>query len=425
MLNGLLSMIHRYEMLQPGDTVTCAVSGGADSIALLFGLYLLKEKLRIDLRAAHFNHHLRGEESQRDEDFVRDFCAGFNIPLTVGQGNVVPNEKGLEAAARDARYGFLETLPGKIATAHTADDNSETVLMHLVRGTGLKGLGGINPVRGKVIRPLLLTTRQQVMDFVREYSLSYVEDSSNTTDAFLRNRLRHNVMPLLREENPRLAENLSAMALRLREDEAALTENPDFSNGLSVNAVKNVSPARQSRMVALFLESCGVKEPAANHIDLALALVRSENPSARASFPGGITISRQYDRLVALRETIDLRPTVLNCPGVTDIPHLGLQVICCEAETLENTENTFTVHPEGALLLRSRCAGDEMRLSGGTKSLKKLFIDRKIPASMRPCTPVVCDELGVLGVYGLGVDQNRKAKALPAVQIRFVKNKQA
>ena len=116
MLNSLLSMIRRYEMLQPGDTVTCAVSGGADSIAMLFGLFLLRERLQIDLRAAHFNHNLRGEESQRDEAFVRDFCAGYKIPLTVGQGSVVAGKKGLEAAARDARYAFLEQLPSLPST---------------------------------------------------------------------------------------------------------------------------------------------------------------------------------------------------------------------------------------------------------------------------------------------------------------------
>ena len=422
MLNGLLSMIRRYEMLQPGDTVTCAVSGGADSVALLFGLYLLREKLQIDLRAAHFNHHLRGEESQRDEDFVRDFCAGYGIPLTVGQGNVVVGEKGLEAAARDARYAFLATLPGKIATAHTADDNGETVLMHLVRGTGLKGLGGIAPVRGNLIRPMLLVTRQQVMEFIREYSLSFVEDSSNLSDAFLRNRLRHNVMPLLKEENPKLAENLSAMALRLREDEAALTEKWDFSDGLSVEAVNTAPAAKQSRMLSAFLESCGVKEPAANHIDLTMALINSENPSAKASFPGGVTISRQYDRLVAAGEAQPLQPIVLNCPGITDIPQLGLQVICRSADSLINNEDTFTVHPEGKLILRSRCSGDELRLSGGTKSLKKLFIDRKIPANQRLNIPVLADDAGVLGVYGIGVNQHRAAKSLPAVQLS-IRNK--
>ena len=423
MLNGLLSMIRRYEMVKPGDTVTCAVSGGADSVALLFGLYLLREKLQIDLRAAHFNHHLRGEESQRDEDFVRDFCRGYGIPLAVGQGNVVPKEKGLEAAARDARYAFLETLPGKIATAHTADDNCETVLMHLVRGTGLKGLGGIAPVRGKLIRPMLLINRQQVMDFIREYSLPYVEDSSNATDAFLRNRLRHNVMPLLKTENPKLAENLSAMALRLREDEAALTENWDFSQGLSVEKVKAAPAAKQSRMLSAFLESCGVKEPAAQHIDLALSLVHSQNPSAKGSFPGGITVTREYDRLVAVAETEAFAPVTLNCPGVTQIPALGLTVTCREADSLCNNETTFTVHPAGKLILRSRCSGDSLRLPGGTKSLKKLLIDRKIPANQRPYVPVLKDDVGVLGVVGIGVDGNRVAKSLPAVQILFIRNK--
>ena len=167
MLNELLSAVRQYDLLQPGDRVFCAVSGGADSVALLWGLYLLKEKLQLDLSAAHYNHGLRGAESDRDEAFVRAFCDQFDIPLAVGKGQVVPGPKGLEAAARDARYAFLESLPGKIATAHTADDNAETVLMHLIRGTGLKGLGGIAPIRGRLIRPMLNVTRQQVMAFLQ------------------------------------------------------------------------------------------------------------------------------------------------------------------------------------------------------------------------------------------------------------------
>ena len=217
MLNELLSQLRRYEMVAPGDHVICAVSGGADSMALLWGMYLLKDKLDIRLSAAHFNHHLRGEESQRDEQFVRDICQRFDIPLFVGEAQVVAGKKGLEAAARDARYRYFDTLDGIIATAHTADDNAETLLMHLVRGTGLKGLGGIAPVMEKRIRPMLNITRSQVLAFLEEYHIPHVEDSSNETDAFLRNRLRHRVMPLLTQENPRLAENLSQLAQRLRQ----------------------------------------------------------------------------------------------------------------------------------------------------------------------------------------------------------------
>ena len=290
MLNKLLSFIRRYEMITPGDTIVCAVSGGADSMALLWSMYLLKEKLNIHLSAAHYNHGLRGEESDRDEAFVRDFCQGYGIPFVSQKGKIVAGEKGLEAAARDARYTFLKSLPGKIATAHTADDNAETVLMHLVRGTGLKGLGGITPVNGELIRPMLSVTRDEVCAFLEEYHIDHITDSSNDTDTFLRNRLRRHVMPLLKQENPRLAENLSAMALRLREDEEALSQKPETS----VDILQKMPKAKRSRALAACLEGWGVKEPEGPHIALLENLVFSEKPSCKAQFPGGVTVCRNY-----------------------------------------------------------------------------------------------------------------------------------
>ena len=234
MLDKLLFTLKQYRMVAPGDQVVCAVSGGADSVALLFALYLLREKLGICVSAVHFNHGLRGEESDRDEAFVEKLCHRLDVPLTVGRAAVKPGKKGLEAAAREARYRFFSTLSGKIATAHTADDNAETVLMHMVRGTGLKGLGGIAPIRGPFIRPMLGITRQEVLAFLEEYRLQYVTDSSNESDCFLRNRLRHHVMPLLKQENPRLCRNMSAMAQRLREDEEALHGSWVFTDGLDI-----------------------------------------------------------------------------------------------------------------------------------------------------------------------------------------------
>ena len=254
MLNKLLELIRRYQMIQPGDRVICAVSGGADSVALLFGMYLLRAKLDITLEAAHFDHGLRGEESAADALFVENLCRQYEIPLHMGRGQVTAGEKGLEAAARDARYAFFASLPGKIATAHTADDNAETVLMHMVRGTGLKGLGGIAPIRDHVIRPMLGVTRQEVLAFLAEYHLRYVEDSTNATDAFLRNRLRHHVMPLLKQENPRLAESLSAMAQELREDEQRLMEHVNLDTIPPVSALRNMSDSLRSRYFAAFLK---------------------------------------------------------------------------------------------------------------------------------------------------------------------------
>jgi len=417
MLNDLLTQLRRYDMAKPGETVICAVSGGADSMALLWGMYLLRQTLEIRLEAAHFNHRLRGEESDRDEAFVREFCDRFDIPLTVGSGNVTAGKKGLEAAARDARYAFLQSLPGRIATAHTADDNAETVLMHLVRGTGLKGLGGIAPVNGKLIRPMLTVTRQQVEAFLQEYHVGHIEDSSNETDAFLRNRLRHHVMPLLTAENPKLSENLSAMALRLRQDEQALARMSVCDTTPDVELLKQQPPAIRSRMLESFLKGSGVIEPEAQHIALAESLIFSEKPSARADFPGGVTVVRNYGKLQVLEKDGPVEAVMLPEAGV--LYWNGLKITVQRAEEIVNTLSVFTVAVRGTVFLRGRKTADTVRLSGGTKSLKKLFIDRKIPAFQRQRIPVLSDDGGVLGVYGIGVNLDRIPAQLPAVQIRI------
>lgn len=419
MLNKLLAFIRRQDLLQPGDHVVCAVSGGADSIVLLFAMYLLREKLQIKVSAAHFNHQLRGEESDRDEAFVREFCSRYDIPLTVSSGTVKAGKKGLEAAARDARYSFLKTLPGKVATAHTANDNAETMLMHLVRGTGLKGLGAIAPINGNLIRPMLDVTRQDVLAFLEEYHLSWVEDSSNETDTFLRNRIRHHVMPLLEQENPKLAENLSALAIRLRQDEDALQQMITPDSVLNVHILRDMLPALRSRAITAFLQRCGVPEPEADHIALVEHLVFSSNPSASASLPGGVMIRRNYDVLEQGILYEPLKPIKLICPGIHEIPELGLRVVCGPAVEPLDTPTCFTVSFSGQILLRSRRAGDRMELSGGSKDLKKLFIDRKIPAAQRLCIPVIVDDEGILGVYGIGANRERQNRGDPAVTIRF------
>lgn len=418
MLNKLASFIRQQDMIREGDSVICAVSGGADSVALLFGLYLLRDKLGFTLGAAHFNHHLRGEESDRDEAFVRRFCDRYDIPLTVGGGEVKPGAKGLEAAARDARYTFLKSLPGKIATAHTADDNAETILMHMLRGTGLKGLGGITPIYGNIIRPMLLVTRQDVEAFLEEYYLSHIEDSSNAADQFLRNRLRHDVVPLLTRENPSFARCVSEMALRLRRDEDYLDTQlqPEIP---CVPELRKLHPALRMRYLERFLKDCGVSEPEQSHLETAQALIFSDKPSAKASFPGGVILARNYDRLERLPDAAAPDASELSFDGSTELPQWGIRVICKPASEPECHVDRFTFVPCGKLVVRSREAGDSLRLSGGTKSLKKLMIDRKIPAAMRNRIPVLADEAGVVAVAGIGANLDRIADVLPAVWIRI------
>ena len=401
MLNKLKAFVADYR----GESIVCAVSGGADSMALLWGLYLLKDKLDISLSAAHFNHHLRGDESCRDEAFVTGFCADYKIPLTVGGEQVVAGVKGLEAAAREVRYAFLKSLPGRIATAHTADDNAETILMHLVRGTGLKGLGGIAPVNGKLIRPMLDITRSEVLAFLEEYSIPYVEDSSNSGDDFLRNRLRHHVMPLLKQENPSLSQNLSAMALRLRQDEQALTAASEKSYTHDVDQLRELEPAIRSRVLSRILLNAGVKEPEGAHITAMENLVFSQNPSAKATFPDGVVMARNYETLKAITEEASLSEQEITCPGVYEVS--GVKFTCTRNESDERTKLSFAFTPKGKMVLRSRKTGDTIRLLCGTKSLKKLFIDEKIPATRRDMIPVLADDDGVIAVIGIGGNLDR------------------
>ena len=415
MLNKLSSFAREYGMFAPGDTVVCAVSGGADSVALLLAMHLMKDQLGITLEAAHYNHHLRGQESDDDEAFVKDLCDRFDVPLHLGGAQVVPGPKGLEAAAREARYGFFRTLSGKIATAHTADDNAETVLLHLVRGTGLKGLGGIRPINGNVIRPMLAITRQEVEAFLEEYCLAYRTDSSNLGDDFLRNRLRRKVMPVLLQENPKFALSTSAMAQRLRQDEE-LIESLLPPQMPGVQQLRVMHPALRSRLLERFLRQSGVREPERSHIHLVQQLVFSEKPSARVGLPGDVTIARDYDRLTVLGQTAPLETSVLE--GTLELPEQNLLVTLVPAGESINTPHAFTVVPEGPIVIRPRAQGDIIRLPGGTKSLKKLFIDKKIPAAQRQQIPVAADNRGVLGVYGIGANLDRVGSD-NAVTIRF------
>jgi tRNA(Ile)-lysidine synthase len=245
-----------------------------------------------------------------------------------------------------------------------------------------------------------------------------VEDGSNETDAFLRNRLRHHVMPLLRQENPCLAENVSQMAMSLRQDEEALRcmtgeELPDIA------ALRQMPDPLRSRALEYFLKKNGVKEPERRHIAMAESLVFSENPSARAEFPGAVTIIRCYEKLMrggALRELISRR---VNCPGITELPEIGLRLVCERAEETVDTPDAFTFATVGAVTVRPRCSGDAICLRGGTKTLKKLFIDKKIPVEERPRIPVLTDEQGILAVYGIGADRKRLAEKQPVWHFRF------
>ena len=263
-------LIDQYNMLPEGCAVLCAVSGGADSMCLLYWLNELRAARGFSVFAAHFEHGLRGEESLKDAVFTQEQCAAIGIPCELGSGDVAAFSRreriGIEEAARLLRYRFLEETAerlgcDRIATAHNADDNAETILMNLCRGAGTRGLAGIPPVRGKLIRPLLRTDRSEIEEYLRQHGIAHREDSSNRTDTYTRNRFRHLVFPILKEENPSVLQAFGRTAELMREDdaclcrmaEAFLKENYD-GESLSGRKLSQLEPAIASRVLRIL---CG------------------------------------------------------------------------------------------------------------------------------------------------------------------------
>jgi tRNA(Ile)-lysidine synthase len=413
-----------YDMIPSGGNVIACVSGGADSMCLLDILQKLSHEFGFTLYTAHFNHNLRGDESDGDERFVSDWCKSHGIPLYIGSGDVngeaVRRKTGIEETARDLRYDFFyetsKQLNGaKIATAHTADDNLETILMRMARGTGLTGLGGIPPVRGNIIRPLLRITRQDVESYNLENSIPHREDSSNASDDYARNRIRHHVIPVLREINPSVSSVSSDTIALLRKDEEFISSEADkFINenvhdgAVSAKLLLSLPYSVSSRVIR---KLC----PAAlslQHVSSVLALAASSDPSASISLPR-VTIRRQYDKILFLEgaprtfEPFELsRGTTVYCD------ELKLRFSCEKIESVSEiykSLTTFLFKYEsicGKITVRSRATGDFIQLSAksGKKSLKKLFIDKKIPAELRASVPIICDESGPIAIPQIGCD---------------------
>ena len=441
MRDKLLHFVRVHRLISPGDTVTCAVSGGGDSMAMLWVLYSLRDKLQISVRCAHFNHGMR-ENAALDEAFVREFCQKHAIPFQCGHGHVkcdaLPGESP-ELAARRLRYDYLMQAAGAglLATAHTADDNLETLLLRLTRGTSLRGLGGIPVKKGSVIRPMLFATREDILTFLTEEEISFREDESNLTDFCPRNRIRHHVVPHLREENPGIAQSALSLSHVLREEDAFLSQLAENAlskacdeKGYLCTVLAELPPVLQRRALFSILQNAGIAQPTQRHLAQLYALLHSGSPSAKANFPGGIVLQRNYDRLCVVKESAAaLSPIPVNIPGITAIPGTGMRLVCIGPKKFDKTENSPTnfllrcdMIDSGSLTVRSRQTGDRIQLSGGSRSLKRLMIDRKIPASHRERMPVLADKNGIAAVVGIGADVRRAATpGMDAIQIKIEK----
>lgn len=421
------------ELLPKDGLVLCAVSGGADSMYLLAKL----RDMGVSVAAAHFHHGLRGADADGDEAFVRAFCAEREIPFAAGRGDTAAYARehrlGVEEAARELRYAFLENAADElgaavIATAHTADDNIETVLLHLTRGAGLRGLGGIPPARGRIVRPMLDTSRAEAEAYLRASGIAWREDATNAADDFARNRLRHKVVPLLREENPALGAAIGRMTALLRRDEEYLESLADAfaaeqaaDGGVSASALCALPWPVASRAVR---RMAGV-ELSAEHT---AAILRAAEQGGAADVPG-LRVAVSGGKLYfGVRETRPFEPCELGPGQRIELPEAGLCVQCrkidaAPADVYKSLTTFFfsCANIYGKITVTPRRAGDRFRPVGRgcTKTLKALFRERSVPPWERDAVPVLRDEMGILGVYGVGVSE--RACAAPnergAIQI--------
>ena len=444
--NGLVrtaaDTIRRYDMLRPGEAVLAALSGGADSVSLL----LVLQSLGYEVRAFHLNHCLRGAESDRDEAFCRALCAKRGVPLTVVRVDIAALSQGkaVEETARRERYAQLEKAADgcKIATAHTADDNLETVLFHLVRGSGARGLAGIPPVRGNIIRPLLNAERREIEAFLRENGQDYVTDSSNLSDDYTRNRLRHSVLPVLREINPAAAQSALRLGQQLRQDEQTLgalaadclhaAAQPDGS--YDTRPFLLCREAVRGRALRKVAENAGMplRDLAQTHIEALGRLLESADPSAQLDLPHGFTARREYERFRIAPRARGVQPEALPLTvpfdGLwTDRTRVKLRKLE-KSEVFYKTVNTFCADcgtiDFASLCVRARQTGDRLRLTekGGNRTLKKLMIDRKIPAAERNGLAVIADKNGVIAVQNIGMDLSRAPKNGERLEIKIERN---
>ena len=415
--------------LAKGVRVLCAVSGGLDSMVLLHLLWTQSQNGRFSVSVATFDHRLR-PESGADTAFVSSWCSAREIPCCVGAGDVAAFSRArgqtVEEAARNLRYEFLERAAEEagadyIATAHTADDNAETVLLHLLRGSGLNGLGGIPPRRGRIIRPLLEITRCEIETYAVQHDIPHREDESNRDTAYTRNYLRHEILPLLREKNPSLARTLGRTAESLRRDEECLTQLTEETARRLLTAEQNAVSVRatdlnaQPRAIALRLvqKMAELALPGTvlphNQRQALLELAGKEHPSGTISLVSRLQGRRSYDTLtlaLPAEQTDRFTPVGLR-PGETKpVPELEIVLTCRWAVCPEEpVPDRLYLRPGEAetLLVRPRQPGDEIDLyRRGRKKLKKWMIEEKVPRERRERLPVIEIDGQVAAVLGMG-----------------------
>ncbi len=445
--------VRRQRLFRPGDTLVVALSGGADS-TLLLDLLSRLPGYNLRLVAAHLNHCLRGVESDADQEFCRGMASRYAIPFEsrrVDVGSMAAKSRlNLEDAGRRVRIEFLDEISSTygaaaVVLAHHADDQAETVLMRFLRGAGMTGLSGMayRNSRG-YLRPLLDITRGEIEQYLRRCSLEWREDASNSDTVYLRNRIRHQLLPLLEEYNPAIRSCLAATASIISGDEALLCELTERASAescrvgegrvvCSVGQLRTLNPALLRRVLRhAFKQLAGTLERVTlRHVDALCELIDSDRPNSRLALPHGVAAVRAYDRLVLRQTGEDLLETdcelLITAPGSYQLPRGGsLSVDVTSGAALPAAPGTACFDLAKIpfpWLVRTFRPGDRMIPFGmsGRKKVQDIFIDRKIPTSERTSIPLLFCGENLVWIAGLCVSELCRidAPSAAAVQVTW------
>lgn len=446
LLHRVVGTIRSNRLIEPGQHVLVAVSGGPDSVAALSLLHHLSRSWRLSLRAAHFNYGLRGRESDEDERFVTALCRALDVPLSVVKLDVRDRARGtsLQAAARDLRYRAMTNMAeeygaDRIAVGHTADDQAETVLLWMLRGAGLRGLSGMPVIRdGRIIRPLYDSSRLEVLEYLAQAGLSYREDSSNATQVYARNRIRHELLPVLKRLHPSSVRALCRLADLCREDDCYLEAQAGAVSAESIHQeregvwvmerafVQQLPRALQRRLVRDVLRRCDHLEraPSAHRVEQVIQAVMTKGTGQRLSGKSGhILIEGQTIRLVAFGRPEATAPQqgpltipVVSAPSAVQWAGTD-QIIRIQRIAREQVGETaprpgrIVVDDErvsGPLTIRTWQRGDRFHpwgMNGRSKKLQDYFTDFKVPAGMRHKIPIVVAREGIVWIVGYRQDE--------------------
>jgi tRNA(Ile)-lysidine synthase len=437
-----LTFIRHENLIEPHQSVLVGLSGGIDSTALLSVLHSFQDAIPFTLAVAHINHMLRGPESERDEDFVRKIAGQLSIPVHVKRVNVhdlaMSTGKSIQHAGRDVRYEYFSELVRaydyqRIAIAHNQDDQVETFVLRLIKGTGVRGLSCIPVRRGSIIRPFLDTTRWEIEQYVAERGIRYVEDSSNRKDVYERNYVRHRILPSMEQLNPtvrsrvmNLLEDLTRLNERLdREAEAFFETCRTAGTGghvLPLEQLKACNEETRFRVLSLVLSDLAPGFIALReHIRLIEKVLASSRPSSVAVLPSGLTVRREYDKVVF---TTAVAPTQISetfeiHPGTTAIEPLGIGI---DVSIIDHIPGQLPSDPHTAFLdgqaisnltIRTFQNGDRFMPLGmkDTVKLKDYFISKKIHREARRQIPLLLIGDRIAWIIGERIDNRFKITA--------------